>query len=127
MTIPCNLFEGTSSGDARRAYAAIFRAPLRAERPSHPVNRTIYASLRTRQGWRPIADPTRADPAAGSTVALTLSDTAEGRRVFDALAQGGEVERPYGPTAWSEGYGRLTDRWGTHWMLDTLPPPRGGA
>ena len=127
MTIPCNLFEGTSSDDARRAYAAIFRAPLRAEGRLDPMNRTIYASVSTHHGWRPVTDPSRAEPAAGSTVAVTLSDTAEGRRVFDALAQGGQVEHPYGPTAWSDGFGRLTDRWGTHWMLDTLPPPRGGA
>lgn len=122
MTIPSFLFEG-SCEDARRAYGAIFRP-----RPSRaPQDLVLYAAVRTRQGWRPLPDPARADPVAGSAFAITLSNPAEGQRVFDALAEGGQVERPYEPSPWSPGFGRLTDRFGASWMVDAMPPPRGGA
>ncbi|HVG48544.1 MAG TPA: hypothetical protein VM899_10475 [Rubellimicrobium sp.] len=122
MTIPSFLFEG-SCEDARRAYAAIFR-PKPARAPQDPV---VYASVRTRGGWRPVPDLSRTDPAAGSAFAITLSDPAEGQRIFEALAEGGHVEAPYEPSPWSPGFGRLTDRFGTSWMVDAMPPPRGGA
>ena len=129
MTIPLLLFTGPRE-DAQRAYAAIFhppaRRPLRPS-PDRDPNTVLYAAVRTRDGWRPLRDPSRADAVAGGAVAVTMSDPAEGQRVFDALAEGGEVEQPYGPSAWSPGFGRLTDRWGTHWMVDAMPPPRGGA
>lgn len=125
MTIPLLLFTGPRE-DAQRAYAAIFHPPSRRARRSDPDS-VLYAALRTGDGWRPLRDPSRAGPIVGGDVAVTMADPAEGRRVFDALAEGGEVERPYAPSAWSPGFGRLTDRWGTHWSVDAMPPPRGGA
>ncbi|TNC69819.1 hypothetical protein [Rubellimicrobium roseum] len=115
MTIPRIRIEGLD--EARRSYAAIFRPPARS--------RVLYTAIRTRSGWRRLADPARTEP--GHAVALTLSDPGEGRRVFDALAIGGRVETPYQPTVWSPGFGRLIDRWGTRWMVDAMPAPRGGA
>lgn len=131
MTIPMLLFTG-SSRDARRTYAAIFRPPTRPRascgHPRDPDRDTVlYAAVRTGSGWRPLPCPAQADPMAGSDFAVTMSDAGEGRRVFDALAEGGEVEQPYEPSPWSPGFGRVTDRWGTHWMVDAMPPPRGGA
>ena len=125
MTIPMLLFTGARE-DAQRAYAAIFHPPSRRTLPREP-DTCLYAALRTRLGWRPLRDPARAGLPPGGDVAVTMSDPAEGKRVFDALAEGGEVEQPYQPSAWSPGFGRLTDRWGTHWMVDAMPPPRGGA
>ena len=125
MTIPMLLFTGPRE-DAQRAYAAIFHPRSPQAQRSSPTT-CLYAALRTRVGWRPLPDPSRADLPLGGDVAVTMSDPAEGQRVFDALAEGGEVEQPYEPSAWSPGFGRLTDRWGTHWMVDAMPPPRGGA
>ena len=125
MTISLHLFTGPHQ-DAQRTYAAIFHPrPAQAHR-SQPTT-CLYAALRTPEGWRPLPNPSRADLPTGVDVAVTMSDPAEGQRVFDALAEGGEVERPYEPSAWSPGFGRLTDRWGTHWSVDAMPPPRGGA
>ncbi len=125
MTIPMLLFTGPRE-DAQRAYAAIFHPPARqAHRPDRDT--CIYAAVRTRTGWRPLPDPSRVNPPTGADIAVTMSDPAEGKRVFDALAEGGEVERPYQPSDWSPGFGRLTDRWGTHWMVDAMPAPRGGT
>ena len=46
-------------------------------------------------------------------------DPAEAKRVFDALSEGAKVSMPFGPTFWSPGFGMLTDRFGTPWMINT--------
>jgi len=67
------------------------------------------------------------DPAAcaggyrkpqGLWVSIQVADAAEGRRVFDALAQGGVVAMPFAKTFWSEGFGMVTDRFGTPWIVN---------
>ena len=45
----------------------------------------------------------------------------EGKRVFDRLADGGAVIVPFGPAFWSPGFGRLKDRFGTHWIIGAQP------
>lgn len=54
----------------------------------------------------------------GMWVSIQVADAAEGRRVFDALVQGGEVTMPFEPTFWSPGFGMVTDRFGTPWMVN---------
>ena len=44
-----------------------------------------------------------------------------GSRVFDALAEGGEIQMPFEATFWSPGFGMLADRWGTPWMVNVGP------
>ena len=54
----------------------------------------------------------------GLWVSIQADDVAEGRRVFDALAQGGQVTMPFDKTFWSTGFGMVTDRFGTPWMVN---------
>ena len=51
--------------------------------------------------------------------ALTLSarDEAEARRLFSALAEGGQVQMPMGKTFFSPSFGMTTDRFGVMWMV----------
>lgn len=42
----------------------------------------------------------------------------EGRRLFDALAEGGEVVMPYEKTFWAEGFGMVRDRFDIPWMIN---------
>ena len=56
-------------------------------------------------------------PFRGFALSIRAAGEAEARRVFDALADGGRVERPLGPTFWSPAYGALTDRFGIGWMV----------
>lgn len=44
-------------------------------------------------------------------------DVDDARRVFGALAEGGDVEMEFGETFWSPGFGSCRDRWGTLWMV----------
>ncbi|KAF1706362.1 VOC family protein [Pseudoxanthomonas sacheonensis] len=42
---------------------------------------------------------------------------AEAKRLFDALAEGGEIQQPLMPTFFSSSFGMLTDRFGVSWMV----------
>lgn len=53
----------------------------------------------------------------GFRVALNFEDTGEARRIFDALSDGGEVRMPFSETFFSDGFGLVTDRFGTPWMI----------
>jgi PhnB protein len=56
---------------------------------------------------------------AGAAVHVTLPDLATATAAFDRLAEGGTVKMPIAATFWAKGFGMLTDRWGTDWMIST--------
>jgi PhnB protein len=57
------------------------------------------------------------DPQKAVSVSHTAASMAEAKRVFAALAEGGTVIMDFVPTFWSDGFGMLKDRFGTHWMV----------
>ena len=58
----------------------------------------------------------------GMQVNYTVADVAEAKRVFEALADGGEVTMPIDETFWSPMFGMCVDRFGTPWMISAEPP-----
>ena len=114
---------------AMTAYQAIFGGDLDlspyADAPDGPPafkgsDRIMHAAL-TAGGHMLMASdfppgmPDEAQTAVSiSHIAATVD---EGRRVYDLLATGGAVIMPYEPTFWSDGFGMLKDRFGTHWMV----------
>lgn len=54
---------------------------------------------------------------AGFSITLEVPTAAEAKRLFAALAAGGEVTMPFGKTFYSDGFGMLVDRFGTPWMV----------
>ena len=64
----------------------------------------------------------RHQPAfSGFALSLTVKDEAEADRRFAALAEGGEVQMPMGPTFFSPRFGMLSDRFGVMWMVYVAP------
>jgi PhnB protein len=59
----------------------------------------------------------------GFSVSVNVEDAAEGQRVFDALAEGGTVKMPFGPTFWAKGFGMLVDRYEVPWMVNAQDRP----
>jgi PhnB protein len=53
----------------------------------------------------------------GITLSLTAQDDAEARRLFDRLAEGGQVHQPLAPTFFASSFGMLVDRFGLSWMV----------
>lgn len=66
------------------------------------------------------------DGQRGFSVMQSAPDVAEAERVFTLLAKDGAVIDPFKPTFFSPGFGMVKDRFGTHWIISTLPQP-GGA
>ena len=59
-------------------------------------------------------------PEDGHCMSLTMPTEDEAKRVFAALADGGNAFMPIGKTFWSPCFGMVTDRFGIHWMV-TIP------
>jgi len=53
----------------------------------------------------------------GLCVNYSLPDAGETKRVFDALAEGGQVQQPLAETFFSPAFGMCIDRFGTPWMI----------
>jgi PhnB protein len=58
------------------------------------------------------------DPEEGNvSLCLSATDADAGKRVFDALAAGGNVLMPFGDAFWGGKFGMVNDRFGTQWMV----------
>jgi PhnB protein len=51
-------------------------------------------------------------------IALEPETAEDALRLFNALAEGGEVEMPLQKTEWAEKHGQCVDRFGVHWLID---------
>jgi len=50
-----------------------------------------------------------------------VKDVAEGKKIFEALSEKGNVTMPFGPTFWSPGFAMFVDRFGVPWMVNCEP------
>ena len=58
------------------------------------------------------------DPQQAVSICFNVPDVATGEPIFERLSgEGGAVIMPYGPTFWTDGFGMVKDRFGTHWMI----------
>ena len=53
----------------------------------------------------------------GVSLSLEVASEAEADRLFNALAQGGQVQMPIGKTFFSPRFGMVADRFGVSWMV----------
>ena len=53
----------------------------------------------------------------GFSLTISVGDTASADRLFDALAEGGQVGMPLARTFFSPRFGMVTDRFGVGWMV----------
>ena len=57
----------------------------------------------------------------GFALSLTAPNAAEADRLFNALAEGGQVQMPLGETFFSPRFGMVADRFGVSWMVYVAP------
>ncbi|RRJ86792.1 VOC family protein [Gulosibacter macacae] len=55
------------------------------------------------------------------SVSLWGNDVDEGRRYFEALAEGGTIATAFEPQVWGASYGELTDKFGVTWSVNVAP------
>jgi len=67
--------------------------------------------------------PAGSEYVKGTNIALTLgcSDADKLTKIYNALAQGGEVAMPLGKTFFSELYGMVTDKFDITWQVSLTP------
>ncbi len=57
----------------------------------------------------------------GFSLSLDTNDLKEGERMFNALAQGGQVRLPMTETFFAKSFGMLADKFGIGWMVIAGP------
>jgi PhnB protein len=94
--------------------------PMPGSEPHH----VMHAALNLADGVLMGSDDPSGDggPKAGLAVSYTTPDEAEGKRVLEGLAEGGELTMPYGPTFYAQGFGMCIDRFGVTWMVSGGDP-----
>ena len=130
--IPYLSFDGTCA-EAMQFYADLFGATevqiLRyTDAPESeglpPSDRVMYSHIMLGEACLMASDimPGMQGPAmAAVSVNHPVTDKESGQKVFDALAEGGEVTMPFGETFFSPAFGMVKDRFGTSWMIGVPP------
>lgn len=125
------LFFDGNCAEAMRSYEKILGgkltvmkagdAPASENTSPEAADKVLHASLDLGDGDRLLASdwmaPTPFEPMQGFSLSFTAASKTEAQRVFDALAEGGQVRMPLEKTFWSEAFGMLVDRYGTPWMV----------
>jgi PhnB protein len=89
-------------------------------RPADSDDRIMHASLDVGGRRLMASDTPKGQPnkgLSGFSLSLGYTSVDEAKRVFDALAAGGQVVMPMGKTFWAESFGMLTDQFGVGWMV----------
>jgi PhnB protein len=93
-------------------------SPMSDRFPDHPGN-VMHARLQIADAALMGCDvPEDYQTPRGYWISIQLSDKAEAGRIFNALADGGEIDMPQQETFWSPLFGMLTDRYGIGWMIN---------
>jgi PhnB protein len=90
------------------------------EPPADKADMIIHAALTIGDDLLMASDDPMDDsfgPVQGMMVNYDATDVADAKRVFDALADGGNVTQALEPTFFSEALGMCIDRFGPPWMV----------
>jgi PhnB protein len=94
-------------------------APEPGHTPPGAENKVMHSSLRIGDTTVMASDGhCQGKPSfQGFSLSLSVPDVAEAERVFNALAEGGQVTQPLIETFFSPRFGMVADRFGVPWMV----------
>lgn len=112
----------------RRTFGAEMQMMMRYSESPEPMppgmvppgseNKIMHASLRIGETVLMASDDCSEHHGfQGFSLSISVPDTNAAKRVFAALAEGGQVKMPLTKTFWSPQFGMLTDRFGVGWMV----------
>lgn len=94
--------------------------PMAAQIPPEHHDRVIHATLNVGELRLTGADVMPGDYQRPQGFRVLLSCSArDTKRVCTALSKGGHVDLPLQKTFWTKGFGMVTDRFGTPWMVSS--------
>jgi PhnB protein len=96
-------------------------SPIADQAPADFRNKIMHASLMVGDVRLMASDNMPGQPNEGMhgfTLSLNYESVAEGERIFNALADGGNVLMPMQDTFWVERWGAVVDKFGTPWMVN---------
>ena len=94
--------------------------PETEHRPSSETeNKVMHSSLRIGEATVMLSDGRcQGKPSfQGISLSLSVPSAAEAERLFNALADGGQVQQPLIETFFSPRFGMVADRFGVSWMV----------
>ncbi len=128
--VPYISFQGNCE-EALGFYKAIFNGKVTIEQrydvpelqaPEEYRDKVLHASLQFGENILLACDtfPGQETKKTSGDVSLSvlLEDREEGRRIFNALAEGGNVHHAYEKQFWGDWHGNLTDKYGIRWMVN---------
>ena len=69
------------------------------------------------------APPSHFATPQGFSLSIGTETPEEAERLFNAMAEGGNVTMPFQKTFWSSGFGMVIDRFGIPWMVNCSQQP----
>jgi PhnB protein len=99
-------------------------SPMSGQTPPGWEKKILHAGLALGSGSLDGSDagPNQYKKPQGFAVMLRPKDSAEGERIFNALAEQGTVQIPFGGTFWAKAFGMVTDRFGVPWLINCENP-----
>ena len=87
--------------------------------PPGSENKVMHARLKIGQAAVMASDGrcTGKPSFQGFALSISAANAAEADRVFNALADGGQIQMPMGKTFFSPRFGMVADRFGVSWMV----------
>ncbi len=91
--------------------------------PPGSEDKIMHASIRIGETTIMVSDGNCRGEAnfQGFSLSLGAADAAKADRLFNALADGGQVQMPIGETFFSPRFGMVADRFGVSWMVVVMP------
>lgn len=87
--------------------------------PTPPADKIMHSAIRIGETMMLASDGRCSGQPRfeGINLSLTVANEAEAERVFNGLADGGQVQMPLAKTFFSPSFGIVADRFGVSWMV----------
>lgn len=95
-------------------------SPMAARMPSEMGNKILHSSLTNQHMILMASDMLGRNTIAGNNVMLCINCSSEEEinSFFTQLSAGGKIHDPLQQSFWGATFGKLTDKFGIHWMLN---------
>ncbi|RQP21415.1 VOC family protein [Piscinibacter terrae] len=102
-------------------------SPMADQMPKEFAHRILHARLVLKGGGTLFAGDAPAhvpyEGIKGVSIAVDYETVEEAEKVFNTLADGGQVTMPMQPAFWAKKWGMLVDKFGTPWIVNGAPIP----